>query len=108
MKEQQTKIKAESKEKLSLIKMNTQTQSQTQERAYIALLGLAEHFRTTMNIRKSIQCLEAVRTRFALFFTKFTNFLFSSSRSRRYQRRSKPEPTSRSAKCCSLTRITLI
>lgn len=38
--------------------MNTQTQSQ--ERAYIALLGLAEHFRTNRNIRKSIQCLEAV------------------------------------------------
>lgn len=38
--------------------MNTQTQSQ--ERAYIALLGLAEHFRTTRNIRKSIQCLKAV------------------------------------------------
>lgn len=39
--------------------MNTQTQSQ--ERAYIALLGLAEHFRTTRNIRKSIQCLKAVK-----------------------------------------------
>lgn len=38
--------------------MNTPTQSQ--EKAYIALLGLAEHFRTTRNIRKSIQCLEAV------------------------------------------------
>lgn len=38
--------------------MNTPTQSQ--ERAYIALLGLAEHFRTTRNVRKSIQCLEAV------------------------------------------------
>lgn len=47
--------------------MNTATQSQTQERAYIALLGLAEHFRTTMNIRKSIQCLEAVGTCFASF-----------------------------------------
>lgn len=38
--------------------MNTATQSQ--ERAYIALLGLAEHFRTTHNIKKSIQCLSAV------------------------------------------------
>lgn len=47
--------------------MNTQTQSQ--ERAYIALLGLAEHFRTTRNIRKSIQCLEAVSK-----FNFFSNF----------------------------------
>lgn len=38
--------------------MNTPTQSQ--ERAYIALLGLAEHFRKAHNIRKSVQCLEAV------------------------------------------------
>jgi MAternally affected uncoordination len=37
------------------------TQSQFEERAYIALLGLAEHFRTTNNIKKSIQCLEAVK-----------------------------------------------
>lgn len=36
------------------------SQSQFEEKAYIALLGLAEHFRTTKNIRKSIQCLEAV------------------------------------------------
>lgn len=36
------------------------SQSQFEEKAYIALLGLAEHFRATKNIRKSIQCLEAV------------------------------------------------
>jgi hypothetical protein len=29
----------------------------SQDRAYIALLGLAEHFRTTKQIRKSIQSL---------------------------------------------------
>lgn len=29
----------------------------SQDRAYIALLGLAEHFRTTRNIKKAIQCL---------------------------------------------------
>jgi len=30
---------------------------QSQDRAYVALLGLAEHFRTTKNIKKAIQCL---------------------------------------------------
>lgn len=61
--------------------MNTPTQSQ--ERAYIALLGLAEHFRNTRNIRKSIQCLEAVRTTFSsifnfiLFLISFQLFTFS-------------------------------
>ncbi|XP_070500301.1 MAU2 chromatid cohesion factor homolog [Chironomus tepperi] len=33
---------------------------QSQDRAYVALLGLAEHFRTTKNIKKAIQCLEAL------------------------------------------------
>lgn len=50
--------------------MNTPTQSQ--ERAYIALLGLAEHFRNTRNIRKSIQCLEAVGT---MFIVRVFNFI---------------------------------
>lgn len=53
--------------------MNTPTQSQ--ERAYIALLGLAEHFRNTRNIRKSIQCLEAVRT---MFIVRVFNFILIS------------------------------
>lgn len=30
---------------------------QSQDRAYIALLGLAEHYRTTNNFKKAIQCL---------------------------------------------------
>lgn len=36
------------------------SQSQFEEKAYIALLGLAEYFRSTKNIKKSIQCLDAV------------------------------------------------
>lgn len=32
----------------------------SQDRAYIALLGLAEHFRTTRDIKKAISCLEAL------------------------------------------------
>lgn len=94
--------------KIVAFKMNTQSQSQTQERAYIALLGLAEHFRTHNNIRKSIQCLEAVRNRFALFSPKMHNFYFSSSRSRRSRRKWKPELISKSVKCCLRTQTTLI
>lgn len=57
--------------------MNTQTQSQ--ERAYIALLGLAEHFRTNRNIRKSIQCLEAVFASKFFYCKTIRNFFFFSA-----------------------------
>lgn len=40
---------------------------QSQDRAYIALLGLAEHFRTKRDIKKSIQCLVCIHV-FQCFF----------------------------------------
>lgn len=43
---------------------------QSQDRAYVALLGLAEHFRTTKNIKKAIQCL-VIYLHFLFFFLNF-------------------------------------
>jgi hypothetical protein len=37
--------------------INMAAATQSQDRAYVALLGLAEHFRTTNNFKKAIQCL---------------------------------------------------